>query len=469
MSKKLVLKASAIFFISEIIMKVGNLFFIPILTSILSVKEYGSLSLLLPLISFISVILAVGLYNPQMVDYNKIKDNKKYRSYIFTLNIAIIILILFLIGLFNIPLVKRFVISVIRKGSIDYPMIKLSFFIGVIGTFNIMSKTYSQMEKKFKKIAVLNVLSFFSMISSTLILIYGFNLGIYARLIGSLISNIVQFIAFYIPYVKVFEYSFNKNYLKKALTVGFSVLIVEIITYAMQYSDRIVLNYYIGIDEVAYYSVAYSLGMTINMVIISYINSIKPILFEELELNKTYYRDEYLVLFMYILSTFAILVMLFSNEIINILFRYEYMQAKKYIGFILIGILTQGIYIYLVNYLFFNEDTSKLPIFNLIAVIINIVLNVLFIPRYGAIIASISTFISFLTLLILGYIQTQKYNVIFQWKKIIMLYGVMLFPLFCTLIDISFIIRILYFIIVMIIFYYKNTTNIRFIFKLLKR
>ena len=98
MNRKNLLKGTLVYTLSNVITKAGSIVFLPIMTRILTVDEYGIIGSLSPITVFFTVILGFGLYNAQMKKYVVLKDDEKeLGSYLFSTNFLLIVVnVLFL-------------------------------------------------------------------------------------------------------------------------------------------------------------------------------------------------------------------------------------------------------------------------------------------------------------------------------------------------------------------------------------
>ena len=93
MDRKNLLKGTLVYSLSNVITKAGSIVFLPIMTRILTVEEYGIIGTLAPVTTFLTVILGLGIYNAQMKQYVVLKDDKKeLGSYLFSSNFLLIII-----------------------------------------------------------------------------------------------------------------------------------------------------------------------------------------------------------------------------------------------------------------------------------------------------------------------------------------------------------------------------------------
>ena len=100
MDNKSLLKGTLVYTLSNVVTKMGSLVFLPIITRLLTVEEYGIVGMLEPIATLFAVFLGLGIYNAQMKKYVDLKDDpKEFGSFLFS-SFAVIIIFNLLVFLF---------------------------------------------------------------------------------------------------------------------------------------------------------------------------------------------------------------------------------------------------------------------------------------------------------------------------------------------------------------------------------
>lgn len=463
LTKRLV-KGTLIYSISGLFTQAGAILLLPIFTRLLTPEEYGVLGLLNPLIGFIPLFFVFGLYVAQMRNYVEYKNDKiELGSYIFSLNIFLFLAnITFFIILIS-PIGKILIGKIIDYHKIPfYPFVVLALIVGFIKIFVLMANNYFMVIHSYSKIAIGNILGFVISSCVSIILIYYFKFGVLGRIIGVFLGTIFLFIFFYVNYIKNSVIKFNKNYLTESLNIGLPVMLSTITGTILNFSDRFVLSKYLTLDIVGTYSLAYTGGRALSLFISSFNSTWLP-LFNELmasgRADKFQIINRRLIQFTTLLVLFCLIGQLFGKEIITYVLPQSYNNTIIYFPYILFGIVFTGINHFFVNVLVYYKDTMYLPFFTLFSAGLNLGLNIIFIPKYGSLVAAITTIISFLFYtLMLVYIINYKYkNIKFSYIKIITIllfamnpFLIILFNMEISILAVVF--KIVYLIIFMFIF-----------------
>jgi len=161
--------------------------------------------------------------------------------------------------------------------------------------------------------------------------------------------------------------------------------------------DQVMLGEMIGDASVGIYSAAIRLTEVWFFIPTAILISVFPNIIETKKKNEgLYYRrlQRLYTLLTWIAIIIAILIMFIAKPIINVLYGSEYIEASS----VLVISIWAGVFVFqglARGKWFLAEDLQKFAyIFTGIGVIINVILNLLLIPRYGATGAAIATLIT---------------------------------------------------------------------------
>lgn len=409
-------KNTTLLYVSQIISYIFTFFYTIYLARFLGADGYGILSFALAFSGIFSILADLGLSTLTVRELSK--DKSLTRNYLG--NVLAIKLLLALIS---------FVIIVLLLNIMEYPqitvnvvyLISLSVIItSICGIFYSIFQAYEKME--FQSLG--QILNSILMFSGVLIAIYltssvvGFAL-IY--LISSIITLIYVFVVclkmFTIPQLK-FNWKFWKINIKEALPFGVTGISVMMYTYI----DSVILSIFKGNEVVGWYNAAYKLVLffvfiptTINIAIFPSMSKFHISSPESLKLlNEKYFK------FMLIIGIpIGIGMMLLSEKIISLLFGAGFTQS-----IIALQILIWTIVFTFAGAAFVRllEATNKQLILTKItgiSVIVNVLLNLILIPKFSLVGASISTVLTEIFLITTVFWISYKLGYGVPFKKIL--------------------------------------------------
>lgn len=453
--KSSIVKGTLIYTLANSIIKLGGLIFLPIMTRILTSEEFGIIGILSPITTIFSIVLGLGFYNVILKKYIDLKNEpKKLESFKFTVVAFIFSLNLFVLAIILLPKSRNILEKIF---DVDYILILISIIIAMVNSLNNIALSLFRIEKKYYKVAIGSLISFFTNYILAIYFISKLNLGVFGNQIANLFAVITLLIFLYIDYFKNINVEFNKNYLVTAIYNGVPLIFIELTDQLVNFSDRYILaKFNISFSLIGVYTLAYTGSRILSVVTGSFINAWTAELYNDIYNEKI---NRNLEIFFSILAFFCICASLFSREAISILFPEHYLKAIQYMPIVLTSTIVQSLYS--LDYYFHYFEKSKYIVgFTFLALVINVVLNILLIPLFmdnAVLIAGLTTLIALTTRAILEFYIIKKYfKISFRYKKFILYFFLSFNPIVFYLsrqeLSIkSFIIKLIYILLCMIL------------------
>jgi O-antigen/teichoic acid export membrane protein len=166
-----------------------------------------------------------------------------------------------------------------------------------------------------------------------------------------------------------------------------------------------------SLSEVGLYNLGYQTGMVLSL-IVSAINFAWAPIFYDTARNRKDARSLLSRMFTFyavVVSVLAVGAILFSREAILIMAAKPFHEAYLVVPAVVVGYLFQGLYFMSVTPIFYMKKTYVLPFLTGVAALVNIGLNIWWIPRLGIMGAAYATLVAFALLFALTHIAAQRY------------------------------------------------------------
>jgi O-antigen/teichoic acid export membrane protein len=255
----------------------------------------------------------------------------------------------------------------------------------------------------------------------TVLFLLVFSLSWYSQIVATLISSML------FSLIGIF-YMRNRNY----ITMKFDIVKIKSILHislpliphvlggvVIAMSDRLFIEKMVSLKAVGIYSVGYVFGMVVMLFTDAFIKAWSPWFYKSL-MNPTDSKKEKIVkyTYIYIISVFilAIVLSIIGKFLLPYVVDKKFLGANKFILWISIGYAIQGVYKIFFPYLVHIGRTSFLTFSTVIAAILNLLFNYIFIKEFGAIGAAYATIIAFLISAFLVFWYQQKYFYM-PWRK----------------------------------------------------
>lgn len=413
------LKSSIWFAICSFLQK-GVMFIVtPIYTRLLTVEEYGYYNIYQSWLSIITIFATLNLSAGVMNNCLNKKDNKFDKDNILS-NFQILEIIT--IFLFFVILL---IINFIFPNIFNYP----PYILVVMGITILMNSAFSllmtrcKFDYEYRKVIVYSIIFTFLSVFLSLMFIKTLNNKNDSLIFGFFLSSFIAYFSVLIANIKNIKYGIDFKLWKFALLFNLPLLPHYLSLSILNMSDRIMIEKICGTYFAALYSLPYTLS-TIIMVIVTAINSsLVPFTYQNIKngnINKisiiTKYISKYLVFFI-------CFVCLLGPDIIWILGGEKYQESLLVIPPVVVSIFFMFLYSLFGNIEFYYEKKIYTTFASIGAAIINIILNYIFIDKYGYIAAAYTTLfcyflLSFFHFIFYKVIINNRFESIYDLKSI---------------------------------------------------
>lgn len=249
----LTLKGMAWFFICNITQTALNFLMVIVMSRILSTIDFGFMSAALTIINLSDIFFQLGI-GPAIIQRSNISKEHVITGF----TVSLILGFLFTTTIFfSAPVVETFYNM---KGLSS--IIKAVSIIFIITSFSIIPECLLQKELKFKKTAIVNLVSFFlgNVVIGIILALYGF--GVWSLVISYLAQALIKTTAFLFIFKYKWRLGLNAKALKDLMSFGIGFSIARIFNYIALQGDYIIVGKFLGSKDLGLYSRAYQLMVT---------------------------------------------------------------------------------------------------------------------------------------------------------------------------------------------------------------
>lgn len=396
-----------IYFVGTIILTILNFIISLLYSNMFNPESYGSYSLVFSVYSLISQIL-IGWIGQATIRYYTKDLRKKMISSVLITHFFFSILIVIITNL------TLLFININNNEKIMYFIFSIIFFFE---TFLAFVNSILRSENNSKQYSINTNLNSLLKILVLLLLYYVFGYhNIIALTISLLASEVIQTVYLFIKlklYKSISVREYDVEVFKKMFKYGFPLIGVAITSWILNVSDRFIIDFYYDANAVGLYSYSYTLANSLVSLIMQFImlgayphivdtwNNYGKEKTEQIISN---YLKLYLILIMPLCFGFGLMSKYFFEIFTNSLYH------ESYLNFFItsLGIAVLGLTQYTNKTWELHKKTNIILLFNIIAAILNIILNIIFIPKYGYLCGSITTLVSFIIYFIISVIFGRK-------------------------------------------------------------
>ena len=398
----LTVKVSTAYAFCSILQKGLSFITLPLFTRLLTTAQYGQVTIYGSwqgiLTIFLTLNLAYGSFSTAMIKFED--DREGYISAVE--GISVVLTVLFFIAYlpFHTQWNKLF----------ELPTYIVCIMVAEILAANAIYIWNGKKRFEFKYKAVIAVTLAMSVLSPIIqyILVISNDEKGYARIIGAALVTIAVggcFFAYNALKGKIF---YKKSYWKYALGFNIPLLAYYLSQIIFNQSDRIMISHMVGKEKAAIYGVAYSLAMVLSFVLNAINNAYVPWLYGRIKKGKTIDNKKISLAIAAVMALLLLAIIWFAPEIIRIMAGRKYAEAVYVVPPVAISLLLLFYSQLFINVEFYYEEKKKLIWASIVAAIVNLVLNVIFISRFGFIAAAYTTLASYILFALCNYMAMKS-------------------------------------------------------------
>ena len=394
-------RASLWYMVCNILQKGISFLVIPVYTRILTIAEYGQYSVFQSwcnmLIIFATLNLYCGVFTKVMIDYKD--DRDRYTSCMQGLGTIVTIFWVMIYGINS-----NFWNGILEMDTVTV-IAMFAYFISY-PAFSFWS-VRQRIEYKYKKMVIATLLVSVLTPIISIFLLFNTNLQEKAVIYGFLIVQCSVGFIFYIKQFLTGKVFYIKEYWIQALTFNIPLIPHYLSLIVLGQADRIMIQHFCGSGKAGIYNLAYQVSMMMNIFITAINNSLTPWIYEKLK-NKNYLIvKEVSNNLCTIVAAMTVGVILIVPEIVKILGTKEYLAAIWIIPAVAISTYFTFCYGLFGDIEFYYGATGFVMVASVTGAVLNIALNVIFIPIFDFTVAGYTLF-CYLVFMIIHFIFMRK-------------------------------------------------------------
>lgn len=400
------IKAALVFLVASVLSRGLTFITVPIFTRLMPVEEVGIVNLFSSWYTILGGVVSLGLTSGGlMFCFRKYENNKdQYLSSI-----------LMLTTVSSIVFASAFYVVQKQFGSlINLPksLIVLMFIAFVFVPAQDFWIAKCRYENKYKLSGLVIILG--SIMSSVVAVIAVIKLptsGVLgyaeARLFGGYSVTVgIAVLIWIFTFIKGKSFC-NVEYWRYSLTLSIPLIGQMLATQVLGFADRIMIDNYCGEAAVGIYSTIYTIGTITAMIWTAVNGTFTPYIYKNIDSNKeAVKKNSFLLLVMF--SLISIIVVLAGPELTRLFGTDEYYEGSYIIPPVAAGVYLIAVCDLYSDLLVYLEKTLFIMYSTVSAAVFNIILNSVFIPKYGYIAAAFTTLFSYVLMAGVLYIFSMK-------------------------------------------------------------
>ncbi len=225
-----------------------------------------------------------------------------------------------------------------------------------------------------------------------------------ARIFGLMLVEVVGYVGLYISQMRRGKKFFSKKFWKYALLFNLPLVPHYLSQTVLSSSDRIMISNLIGDTQAGIYSLAYSISLIMTLFNTALSQTLSPWIYQKIKDRKE--KDIANIAYgsLALIAFVNLLLMALAPEIIAIFAPSSYAEAVWIIPPVAMSVFFMFSYDLFAKFEFYYEKTNFIMVASIIGAILNIVLNLVFVPMFGYMAAGYTTLFCYIVYALAHYI-----------------------------------------------------------------
>lgn len=398
-----------------------SFFLVPLYTRILTTEEYGTYDLFNTTIALFIPFLTLNIKEASL---RFALDQTKERQDIFSISLNYCLrAIICAVALLSVNSI--FGLSPVIN---DYKWFVLALFITNI--LNGVISNFARGIDYMRDIAISGVLCTTVIIGLNIVTLLPLHMGLTGYFLANIIGSVAQSIYLFVRF-RGWKYMHGgrPNFaLKKEMTDYSKPLIANGVAWWINsVSDRYIIIWLCGLAENGIYSVANKIPTILDVFqgIFSQAWTLSAVR-DYQSADKTIFFTKMFQLYNFGMTCMCSFLIIFSRVLAGLLYAKEFYTAWRYVPFLMLAVLFGALAGYIGGIFSAAKASKEFAYSTIIGAVLNLVLNLLFVRRIGALGAAIATAICYFVIYMIRVINVKKFiELAVSWSVIILQYVVL--------------------------------------------
>ena len=397
--------------LTNILISLSGLIFIPIITKSFSTAEYGMWAQVTTTVALIPNIANLGLPYTMVRFLSAEKDKNKIRGSFYSMISVTLLSTLIICGLLLI--FRTSIANALFNGNLQ--ILYITALISFFACLNLMLISFFRTFQQMKKYSLFLILQSYIGVFVCIVLVYlGYHIEtVVLGLRSGYVAVFIMMLFMVVGYLGFSRPSY-KN-LKEELAFAIPTIPNNVSSWVVDSSDKYVISGILGATAVGCYSPGYALGSVLLMFLSPFavlLPAILPEFYEKGDWGTVDYYMRYSMKYYLLLTVPAAVGMsVLSKPLLLSITTYTIATGGYLVTpFVCLGAVFMGVYGITNNILILEKDTKILGKLWIIVAIANIGLNILLVPYLGIIGAAAVTLVCYIAAFVVTTIKSSKYH-----------------------------------------------------------
>ncbi len=418
-----------IYLLGSLVQKAAQFLLIPLYISYFSPAEYGISGITLAVEGFLSMLVGLSLQSAIARQYYEYKDDpESFKSYITT-NLLFLSVFVLTATLVLDHWGEPFWGMIAGRQVSFSPYIRLAIWLAGADVMMQIPLVLYRTSHRATAFVVAQFILFLVSTTTIIMLVVVLKMGVRGQLIALLIAytiiTVILIVLLLRDYISVHV---DVKYLRMALSYSLPLIPHSIASWTLVMVDRVLLETGgVSLDKIGVYNLAYQLSLLMSVLVFSIHQAWSPYYYQIMKEGTRTHDTIKRMILLYIAGVGGLCLfgILFGGDLVVWMAPSQYKAAQAYMPPILLGHLFLGFYYLSSLPLFYYNRTREIPIITLVSSGINILLNLWWIPLWGAMGSAFATLLGYFSMFLLAlFFGFRQQRIELPLGKILVLVGI---------------------------------------------
>jgi O-antigen/teichoic acid export membrane protein len=407
---------------ASIVSKVIAVALLPLYTRYLTTADYGAAEILFAAVVTASIVVRLGLIEAILRFYYKEDEDPAQVvagsfAGLFWLSTLGALVLLPLAG----PLSELLLPEPEKLGASAPALVRIAIGgLWVLTMWEFML-TMFRLEERARAYFLTTILNVLASIALTVVLVVGLEEGAQGLLIGSYAAGAAFVLGLIALQWRRLSLRFDRGLMRRLFRFGLPTMPAEVSLYLLNFVDRLIIVRSLGLAEAGLYSLAVKFAQAVNVLVRGFQLAWPPLAYsirDDDEARRAY--ATIVTLFVAACAWVVAGMWLFSRWIVRALAAPDFFASYEAIGLISTAVTLYALYLVLVVILGRTGRTEFNFPAAIGALVANVALNLLLVPRLEIVGAGLALVASYVVVLGLMYVFTQRlFLVPYEWGRLL--------------------------------------------------
>lgn len=286
----------------------------------------------------------------------------------------------------------------------------------IMASYKTILSQYVRSQKRIKLYITDNLFQTFIICTVNIVAVAYFKLGIWGYFSGYIFANSfsIIFLSYKIKLIRnIKQIGISLKIIKRMLSYSIPLIPNSICWWISNSLDRVMVSVILGVSQNGILAVVYKIPNMITLMFDFFIQAWQISINEEIDSGqKSDFHNDVFKYVSVITCIICFWAMLISNYILPVIVGQSFVIAQRYIPIFSLAIVFFVFAQYLGTFFSAYKKTDQAFYTNLIAAVVNVILNMLLIPEFGLYGAGVATLCSYIILWFIRTIKIRKLTVI---------------------------------------------------------